>query len=208
MSVYHDFQPQKSSRVRESIEWSIRYSYRTEAKDLPRVLLIGDSICNAYHSAVAARLGDDAVITYWASSKCVTDPDYFRELDFVIDGDHGQYAAISFNNGLHSLTTDRAEWNEAYRAVIRYLRAKCPNAKLVLTLCTPSRNPDQNDRVLTINEDTRAAAKEADLPVIDLYGAVADLDWDAFMSDSVHWKSEGVDVQADCIVTNIRELLK
>ena len=78
----------------------------------------------------------------------------------------------------------------------------------MLTLSTPSRNPDQNDRVLTINEDTRAAAKEADLPVIDLYGAVADLDWDAFMSDSVHWKSEGVDVQADCIVTNIRELLK
>ena len=68
MSVYHDFQPKVTSRVRESIEWSIRYSYRTEANDLPRVLLIGDSICNAYHSAVAARLGDDAVITYWASS--------------------------------------------------------------------------------------------------------------------------------------------
>lgn len=208
MSVYHDFQPKSTSRVRESIEWSIRYSFRTEAADLPRVLLIGDSICHAYHGAVAARLGDDAVITYWASSKCVTDPDYFRELDFVIDGDHGKYAAICFNNGLHSLSTDRAEWNEAYRAVIRYLRVKCPNAKLALTLSTPSRNPDQNNRVLIINEDTRAAAQEADLPVIDLYGAAANLDWDAFMSDSVHWKSEGVDVQADCIVTNIRELLK
>ncbi len=208
MSAYHDFQPQKTSRIRESIEWSIRYSFRTEVTDLPRVLLIGDSICHAYHGAVAARLGDDAVITYWASSKCVTDPDYFRELDFVIDGDNGRYAAICFNNGLHSLTTDRVEWNEAYRAVIRYLRAKCPDAKLVLTLSTPSRDPDQNDRVLIINDDTRAAAIEADLPVIDLYGAVCGLDQDTCMSDSVHWKPEGVEVQADCIAAKIRELLK
>ena len=47
-------------RGHENIEWSIAYAYglTDETKDLPRVLLVGDSICNGYQSDVRNRLKD------------------------------------------------------------------------------------------------------------------------------------------------------
>lgn len=45
-------------RGHENIEWSISYAYGlTDAtRDLPRVLLIGDSICNGYQGGVSASV--------------------------------------------------------------------------------------------------------------------------------------------------------
>ena len=47
------------------------------------------------------------------------------------------YDVICFNNGLHSLSTDRTEWDAAYRAAVAFIRAKLPDTKLSLTLSTP-----------------------------------------------------------------------
>ena len=41
---WRDYAPAATSRVREATEWSVTYSYRATETDLPRVLLIGDSI--------------------------------------------------------------------------------------------------------------------------------------------------------------------
>ena len=87
MEDYRQFQPKGLQRTRENIEWTIAYSYNARDCENPRVLLIGDSICHQYHGEVRKNLADCVNISYWASSKCVTDPDYFRELDFVIDGE-------------------------------------------------------------------------------------------------------------------------
>lgn len=54
---YRDFQPRATTRVRESIEWSTTYSYNATDTINPRVLLIGDSICNGYQSAVRQSWG-------------------------------------------------------------------------------------------------------------------------------------------------------
>jgi hypothetical protein len=204
MSAYRDFQPNSTSRVRESIEWSIRYSFRTEAKDLPRVLLIGDSICNAYHGAVAARLGDDAVITYWASSKCVTDPEYFRELDFILDS--ADFTAITFNNGMHSLTTDLAEWEEAYRAAVKFIRAKKPAAQLLIVFTTPHGTDSSNDRVNELNAIAADIAEKETLPVIDLYSKMMDLGRE-HLNDVCHWKGEGVNLQAQIIAEELKRYI-
>ena len=131
---YRDYQPKKTSRVREDIEWSINYSYNTLDTKNPRVMLIGDSICNAYHYAVRDRLADKANVSYWASSKCVTDPDYFRELEFMLDA--REYALITFNNGLHSLSTDMTEWEEAYRSAVRFILDKLRRQRSAL-FCRP-----------------------------------------------------------------------
>ena len=105
--TWQDFSPASTTRKREATEWSIHYAFDTMAADKPRVLLIGDSICNGYNGAVRDRLTGKVNVSFWASSKCVTDPDYFRELDFILDA--RPYDIICFNNGLHSLTTNREE---------------------------------------------------------------------------------------------------
>ena len=46
------------ARGHENTEWSIAYAYglADETRDLPRVLLVGDSICNGYKDLVRERL--------------------------------------------------------------------------------------------------------------------------------------------------------
>ena len=202
MISYRDYMPRSTSRVRENIEWSITYTYNSNDTAHPRVLLIGDSICNGYQTKVREMLADTANVTFWASSKCVTDPQYFRELDFLLDS--YRYDIISFNNGLHSLSTDRAEWEAAYASAVAFIRAKCPEAKLVLTLCTPLGDPGKDAVSRALNTCTLALAEAEALPVIDLYAAVAELDKAEHMSDVFHWKETGKELQAEAICAFVR----
>lgn len=136
---YRDYQLKESHRILENIEWSEHRSYNTKDTKSPRILLIGDSICSGYQNRVRDNLQDRANITYWISSKCVTDPSYLRELDMVLD--YQPYTMITFNNGLHSLWGDRKEWKDAYDGVIRFIMAKCPNVKLTIVSSTPLKDP-------------------------------------------------------------------
>ena len=82
---WQDFAPASTSREREGTEWSIHYAFNAVDTEKKRVLLIGDSICNAYNGVVRNLLDGRVNVSFWASSKCVTDPAYFRELDFMLD---------------------------------------------------------------------------------------------------------------------------
>ena len=206
MTDYRNYQPETTSRIREDIEWSITYSYGVRDSSRPRVLLIGDSICNGYQQNVRELLAEKANITFWASSKCVTDPDYFRELELILGSN--RYDCISFNNGLHSLTTNRSEWEEAYHAAVKFIRAKCPDAYLSLTLCTPLNDPEKDAISRALNGITRALAEKEALPVIDLYAAVEKLDKDEQMTDVYHWKETGRRLQAETICKHMTERLK
>lgn len=202
---YRDFQPEKTSRVREAIEWSITYSFNATDAKTPRVLLIGDSICNGYQGKVREKLADRANVTFWASSKCVTDPDYFRELEFILDS--GRFDFISFNNGLHSLVTDIAEWDAAYSSAVRFIRAKKPEAKLLLTLSTSLNDPAKTSRSKALNEIVKRVAAENKLEIIDLFTPTDSLDKDAEMSDVYHFKAPAIDTQAAIIAETVDRVL-
>jgi len=204
MCDYKDFQPKESHRQRENIEWTRYYSYNTPDRESPRILLIGDSICNNYHGSVRNLLADCANISYWASSRCVTDPDYFRELDFYLDA--APYQMICFNNGLHCLTTDRAEWQEAYEAAIRFIRAKLPQTRLSLVLCT-AMGDRRNEIVQEINALTAQIAEKYQLPLVDLYTPTQAMDKATCMSDAFHYTLPAIEVQAKVLASHIRGVL-
>ena len=204
MTNYRDFQPAKTSRIRENIEWTITYAYNATDKTTPRMLLIGDSIVNAYQNPVRELLSPNANVTFWASSKCVTDPEYFRELDFILDS--ADFTAITFNNGMHSLTTDLAEWEEAYRAAVKFIRAKKPAAQLLIVFTTPHGTDSSNDRVNELNAIAADIAEKEALPVIDLYSKMMDLGRD-HLNDVCHWKGEGVNLQAQIIAEELKRYI-
>lgn len=206
MVNYKDYELKNTSRERESIEWTITYSFHTERNDLPRVLLIGDSICHGYSSKVNQKLDGKCNVTYWASSKCVTDKDYFRELDFILDG--YKFDIVSFNNGLHSLFTDREEWKAAYRSAVEFIQAKCPNAKVYLTLSTPVENEENNERCIELNLPVKAIAEEKLLPVIDLYSPIKEFENEKPWSDGVHFKEEYVELQSKIVADTVKNALK
>ncbi len=201
MIKWQDFVPAFTSRVREGIEWSITYSYNTTNGDLPRVLLIGDSICNGYNGKVREMLEGRVNVSFWASSKCVTDPDYFRELDFMLDA--YPYDAVCFNNGLHSLSTNRAEWDAAYTAAVDFIRAKLPEAKLSLTLSTPLKDAKLTAISASLNETVVRLAEEKGLPVIDLFAAMDGLDREEFWSDTYHFRAPAIEMQAKVISDHV-----
>ena len=199
---YHNFQPTHTSRKHESIEWSITYAYNALDNISPRILLIGDSICHGYHMKVREKLAECANITFWAGSKCVTDPDYFRELDFILDG--GRFDVIFLNNGLHSITTNRLEWEEAFDSVIRFIAAKKPEAHLVLTLCTPLSDSAECSIVKELNAIMRKLSERRSLPILDLYTPMEPLATTEHMLDIYHWKPQGIDMQAELVASYAR----
>lgn len=201
MIKWQDFAPATTSRVRENIEWSITYSYNATETGKPRVLLIGDSICNGYNGKVREKLEGRVNVSFWASSKCVTDPDYFRELDFMLDA--YPYDAVCFNNGLHSLSTDRAEWDAAYASAVDFIRAKLPETKLSLTLSTPLKDAKLTAISASLNETVTRLAAEKNLPVIDLFAAMDGLDREEYWSDTYHFHAPAIDIQAKCITEHV-----
>ncbi len=164
---YRDFQPTETSRIRENIEWTHAYAYNARDTKSPRVLMIGDSICNQYQAGVREGIGTQANISFWISSKCVTDVDYFRELNYILE--QRTYTTITFNNGLHSIDTDFNEWTAAYRKVIAFLQAKCPHCHLSLVFSTPLESTARNKVVELQNAFIAALGEELSLPVLDLY---------------------------------------
>jgi len=202
---WQDYTPAATTRKREAIEWSIHYAYDTQDTDKPRVLLIGDSICNGYNGAVRDRLAGRVNVSFWASSKCVTDPDYFRELDFMLDA--RPYDIICFNNGLHSLNTNREEWDAAYASAVAFILAKQPDAKLSLTLSTPLKDAALTAISASLNETVLNIGDKRNLPIIDLFSAMDGLDRDEFWTDACHFQTEAIAIQADLIADHVLKQL-
>jgi len=124
-------------RGHENIEWSIGYAFHlTDANQrLPRVLLVGDSICNGYQGEVQKALEGLMSVSYWVSSYCVTSPRYLKLLEFYLE--ESPYEVVHFNNGLHSLGTPDAAWESGFRSALRLIKEKQPRAKIVFTTSTP-----------------------------------------------------------------------
>ena len=119
---------------RESTEWDNSYWYNANDNKLPRVLLIGDSICNGYQIFTRDELTGTAYVSFYATSKCVTDKAYLKMLSYILE--EYDYSVIHFNNGLHSLNTDPAEWETGLREAVKLLKEKGKGANFYFTLGT------------------------------------------------------------------------
>lgn len=203
--LFKEFQPAQTSRIRETIEWSIFYMFDTNDSSKPRALLIGDSICNGYQSVVHDILKGKVNLAYWAGSKCVTDRQFFEELNLILLSN--TFDAITFNNGLHSLTTDRKEWENAYKQAVLFIRAKQPNAKLLLVTSTPTENPVNSKISLELGEYAKQIAAEQSLTVIDLYKVTVDAPDKSPWSDGVHFKHPVVEIQGNAVAEAVLEAL-
>ena len=192
-------------RGHENTEWSISYAYHlTDAKkSLPRVLLVGDSICQGYQGKVRAKLEGKANVTYWASSYCVTSPGYLRLLAFYLD--EAKYDVVHFNNGLHSCETPIADYAKAYRAALQLIRKKQPDAKIVWASSTPINTQDARaDKVAALNAAARRAAESVgDVAANDLYSLVNPLERKSYWVDTHHYTDAGYELLASQVVEKV-----
>lgn len=193
-----------AERQREGTEWTIIYWFNANQNKLPRILLVGDSICNGYQSFVKNELKNVAYTSFYATSKCFTDRSYIKELTHVLD--EYEYSVIHFNNGLHSLETDRKEWETALRTVLKTLRDNAKGAKLVFATSTPLKKPDMTEKAKELNVIAKRVMKEEGIPINDLFALMAPQDR-ALWSDTFHYHQAGRKMQAKQVAETIRKLL-
>lgn len=176
-----------SSRVRENMEWTTFFATNLADRKTPRAFFIGDSICRDYITPAARALRGTANCTHWTTSRCVTDPLYLPELEIFLS--LAPHAVICFNNGLHSQYTNPGEYENAYRKAVQYLKAKCPNAKIILVTSTPVQADAFNAAVVRMNRTVAKIAKEEGLEVFDAYRFMNRAECPSKWRDGVHYNA-------------------
>ena len=95
---------------REQIEWQDTgiEAGHTQDAELPRVLLLGDSISRQYRKRVSELLAGKARVANSAGSHCVGDPMLAEANAVVLDG--YAFDVIVVNNGLHGWNCPDADY--------------------------------------------------------------------------------------------------
>lgn len=200
-----DTAPSHTDHPREATEWIVSYAYNANDAKLPRVLLIGDSICNGYSRDVCEELAGSAYVTFFATSKCVCDKSYLRALAFILD--EYDYAFIHFNNGLHSLSSDRRDWEKNLRAAIKMIKAKSKGAVIYWATSTPLKDPKLTEKSKELNAIAARVMADENIPTDDLFALMDPLDRNANWSDTFHFKAAAKKMQAKAIGDCARKAL-
>jgi hypothetical protein len=198
--------------LRERIEWLEIRVNDTNVTDLPRVLLLGDSISGGYFKGVTDELAGKASVARLGTSKSLGDPALFDEIRMVL----GQYKfdVIHFNNGLHGWEYTEDDYREAFPKLIALLRQAAPGAKLIWATSTPRRTgaPEYksfhpgNDRVLARNRIAAGFVAKEGIPVNDLYTLIEN--HAELTSDGTHYKPEGVALMVKQVTRTILDALR
>jgi len=205
--------PDAAPPAREAIEWCDIWISHANETNLPRVLLIGDSIVRDYYPEVEKRLAGKAFVGRLATSRFVADPVLLKEIETVLSGT--KFDVIVFNNGMHGWQHSEAEYRKAFPKLIKAIRAHAPKAKLIWATTTPLRNgKDVTYDTKAEYSDERIAARNAvaaeivaaqKIPTVDLNAAVRG--HPEFHSDNVHFNGQGSQILAAQVCTAVEQLL-
>jgi len=205
--------PDAAPPAREAIEWCDIWISHANETNLPRVLLIGDSIVRDYYPEVEKRLAGKAFVGRLATSRFVADPVLLKEIETVLDGT--KFDVIVFNNGMHGWQHSEAEYRKAFPKLIKAIRAHAPKAKLIWATTTPLRNgKDVTYDTKAEYSDERIAARNAvaaeivaaqKIPTVDLNAAVRG--HPEYHSDNVHFNIQGIQIQAAQVSAEVEKIL-
>ena len=186
--------------VRERIEWADIWVTDADKSDLPRVLLIGDSITRGYFDGVEKQLAGKAYCARLSTSKCVADPSFLDEVQLLLK--QYRFAVIHFNNGLHGFGYTEEQYRAGLSGLLGALEKHSGNAKLIWATSTPMRIPNNLGQIAETTERVKARNRIAaeiglDRGIVtnDLYGLV-ESHQEYFSGDGVHFNVTGRELQA------------
>src|SRR5262245_58488418 len=197
----------------ESIEWCDIWISHANETNLPRILLIGDSIARDYYPEVEKHLAGKAFVARLATSRFLADPVLLKEIELVLD--EAQFDVIHFNNGMHGWQHSEEEYRKAFPKLIKTIRSHAPKARLIWATTTPLRD----GKGITYDtkaeySDERIAARNAlaaeilaaqKIPTVDLNAAVRG--HPEYHSDNVHFNGQGSQILAAQVCTAVEKLL-
>ena len=198
---------------REGIEWCDIWISHANETNLPRVLLIGDSIARGYYPAVESALAGKAFVARLTTSAFLTDPMLNQQVALVLD--NTRFDVIHFNNGMHGWQHSEAEYRKAFPGFLANIKKHARGAKLIWATTTPLKestnappaSPTQasNERVAARNAIAAEQVRAKNIPVDDLNALAKGLP--DLHSDGVHFNREGIALQAKQVASQIEKLL-
>ncbi|MDB5309032.1 MAG: hypothetical protein JWO38_3234 [Gemmataceae bacterium] len=197
--------------VREEIEWLDVWVPGNGTRDLPRVLLVGDSITRGYYQGVADRLKGKAVVARLTTSKSVGDPGLLAEVTLVLS--QTKFDVVHFNNGLHGWGYTEDEYARALPELVSTIRKGAPGARLAWASTTPVREPGKldtlsprTDRVKARNAIAAGLMAKGKVPTDDLFALAADKpEW--YSPDGTHFNAKGTAAQAEQVAKAVLDIL-
>jgi hypothetical protein len=191
--------------AREGVEWCDVLMPNSGRSDLPRVLLIGDSVTRAYFPAVEKDLAGRAYCARIATSKSVGDPALITEITAIMSEE--KFDVVHFNNGLHGMGYTEDEYKAAFPGFVEAIRKAAPQAKLIWASSTPLRNDDaKNVRIKARNAIAEVYVRAQAIPIDDQFTLMephADLH-----SDEYHFTPDGSALQAGQVTASILKLMR
>lgn len=187
--------PQKQV-IYENIEWTNVWIPSAPKNDLPRVLLIGNSITQGYYPVVETSLKGKAYIARYTTSRGIIDPALFNEIKNLVA--HHSFDVIHFNNGLHGIAYSPAQYESGLDKLVRLLKKHAKGAVLIgatSTAVLPGFKGWKSDEfnqnlILTRNEILFKVCRNHNIEVNDLYPVTASqAEW--FSPDKIHYNEQG-----------------
>ncbi|MHB1357551.1 MAG: SGNH/GDSL hydrolase family protein [Anaerolineae bacterium] len=193
----------------EYIEWLDLWVTGADRNDLPRLLLVGDSIARSYFSVVDQALMDRYHCARLCTSTCVCDAVFIRELSLLLD--EYTFDVVHFNNGLHGGGYDLATYRAGLERTWDFIAAHAPDARCIWAASTPVRvglhvvelNTKQTEWVAERNRMAAEIAVARSIQVNDLFTPVLEHP-EYFAEDGVHYNDAGVQVLGNAVVKAIR----
>jgi len=199
--------------AREGIEWCDIWITHANETNLPRVLLIGDSITRGYCSGVEKRLDGKAYVARLTTSAFLSDPMLAQQIVMLLD--NIKFDVIHFNNGMHGWQHSEAEYRKAFPAFLKTIQKHAPRAHLIWADTTPIRqaantapaNPTvaTNGRIAARNAIAREFINAKHIAVDDLNSPF--VAHPEYHSDDVHFSKAGIEIQAEQVAAEIGKLL-
>ncbi|HTR40252.1 MAG TPA: SGNH/GDSL hydrolase family protein [Pseudomonadales bacterium] len=200
--------------AKESIEWCDIWISHANETNLPRVLLIGDSITRAYYPAVEKRLAGKAYVGRLSSSAFISDPVLLEQIKMVLT--QYQFDVIHFNNGMHGWQHGEKEYEQAFPIYLETIKKYAPNAKLIWANTTPlkispSLSPDNStqatdDRIAERNAIAAKFMQANGIPIEDLNTPMQG--HPEYHMDNVHFNEQGIAIQSAQVAADVLKLLE
>ena len=192
---------------KEFNEWIHAQCSETSGADKPRVLLIGDSICNGYQPVVRGKLSGICYVDY-VSTSYTLDSKMFDALILGLIKD-SKYDLIHINQGLHGAHMNKTSYKARLKKIIRKF-----GIKTVIATSTPAykegnkiNHPVLTSKVKARNQAVFEIAAELNLPVNDLFAVAKSLKITDRAYDGVHYEQSGYEVLGDAVANKIKEQL-
>ena len=196
--------------MKEQFEWIHSWCDETLRNDLPRVLLVGDSITYNYQEKVRDLLKGGCYVDYISTSYAI-DTKIYNQIVYSFMTD-SKYDLIHFNHGLHGIHLSK----KSYKSRMNRLLFKIDKeVKLILATSTIVYREGNKrldgawmKRVRERNEAVQELAIENGYSVDDLYTVSSSIPKEYRYVDGTHYLQEGYAMLAKTVVECISKELK